>query len=64
MRTDIYPPSRSSQIGDLKKNDLPGPEALDQPGKKEGEIKLVKSAGGSVEAFQVGDKSGAHPFSR
>ncbi|MBZ6370451.1 MAG: hypothetical protein LBE44_00630 [Microbacterium hominis] len=44
---------RSSQIGDLKKSDLPGVEALHTPGKKEGDIKLVKTDGGSVEAYQV-----------
>lgn len=43
----------SSQIGDLKKSDLPGPEALDQPGKKEGDVKMVKTVGGTVEAYQV-----------
>ncbi|GAA6016549.1 hypothetical protein JCM10207_002836 [Rhodosporidiobolus poonsookiae] len=42
----------SSQIGDLKKSDLPGPEALDQPGRKEGDVKMVKTVGGSVEAYQ------------
>ncbi|GAA5960503.1 hypothetical protein JCM8115_003201 [Rhodotorula mucilaginosa] len=42
----------SSQIGDLKKSDLPGVEALHTPGKKEGDIKLVKTDGGSVEAYQ------------
>lgn len=43
----------SSQIGDLKKSDLPGPEALDQPGSKEGQVKMVKTVGGTVEAYQV-----------
>ncbi|GAA5926962.1 hypothetical protein JCM10213_005536 [Rhodosporidiobolus nylandii] len=42
----------SSQIGDLKKSDLPGPEALDQPGRKEGDVKMVKTVGGTVEAYQ------------
>ncbi|GAA5879981.1 hypothetical protein JCM8547_004831 [Rhodosporidiobolus lusitaniae] len=42
----------SSQIGDLKKSDLPGPEALDQPGRKEGDVKMVKTIGGTVEAYQ------------
>ncbi|BGP38000.1 hypothetical protein JCM10449v2_001927 [Rhodotorula kratochvilovae] len=42
----------SSQIGDLKKSDLPGPEALDQPGNKEGQVKMVKTVGGTVEAYQ------------
>ncbi|GAA5877374.1 hypothetical protein JCM3774_003577 [Rhodotorula dairenensis] len=49
----------SSQIGDLKKSDLPGAEALHEPGKKEGDIKLVKTDGGSVEAYQwsIGSKT-------
>ncbi|GAA5978453.1 hypothetical protein JCM10908_004359 [Rhodotorula pacifica] len=49
----------SSQIGDLKKSDLPGAEALHEPGKKEGDIKLVKTDGGSVEAYQwsIGSRS-------
>ncbi|GAA5851353.1 hypothetical protein JCM9279_001114 [Rhodotorula babjevae] len=42
----------SSQIGDLKKSDLPGPEALDEPGNKEGQVKMVKTVGGTVEAYQ------------
>ncbi|GAA6054564.1 hypothetical protein JCM3770_006034 [Rhodotorula araucariae] len=42
----------SSQIGDLKKSDLPGPEALDQPGNKEGQVKMVRTVGGTVEAYQ------------
>ena len=41
-----------SQIGDVKKNDLPGTEALDQNGKKEGQVIMVKTTGGSVEAHQ------------
>ncbi|GAA5938439.1 hypothetical protein JCM3775_000892 [Rhodotorula graminis] len=42
----------SSQIGDLKKSDLPRPEALDEPGTKEGQVKMVRTVGGTVEAYQ------------
>lgn len=52
---------RSSQIGDLKKSDLPGAEALHEPGKKEGDIKLVKTESGSVEAYQVRGRPGSFP---
>ncbi|KAL8277995.1 hypothetical protein RQP46_009627 [Phenoliferia psychrophenolica] len=48
-----------SQIGDVKKNDLPGPEALDQNGKKEGQVIMVKTTGGSVEAHQWSAASGS-----
>ncbi|KAI8099820.1 phospholipase A-2-activating protein [Halteromyces radiatus] len=41
----------SNQIGDVNKNDLPGPEALLQPGKKEGQVLMV-NVNGSVEAHQ------------
>ncbi|GAA5868266.1 hypothetical protein JCM1840_005619 [Sporobolomyces johnsonii] len=41
-----------SQIGDLKKSDLPGVEALDEPGTREGAVKVVKTVGGTVEAYQ------------
>ncbi|KXN92255.1 Phospholipase A-2-activating protein [Leucoagaricus sp. SymC.cos] len=41
----------SQQIGDVKKSDLPGPEALSTPGKKPGEVKMVKK-GDVVEAHQ------------
>ncbi|KAK4703285.1 phospholipase A-2-activating protein, partial [Phenoliferia sp. Uapishka_3] len=41
-----------SQVGDVKKNDLPGPEALDNDGKKEGQVIMVKTSSGSVEAHQ------------
>ncbi|KAF7966377.1 hypothetical protein HWV62_38895 [Athelia sp. TMB] len=33
----------SQQVGDVKKTDLPGPEALNTPGKKSGEVKMVKN---------------------
>ncbi|GJN88517.1 hypothetical protein Rhopal_001483-T1 [Rhodotorula paludigena] len=49
----------SSQIGDLKKSDLPGPEALDQPGSKEGQVKMVKTVGGTVEAYQWSSGAGS-----
>lgn len=41
------------QVGDVKKSDLPGPEALSQPGKKEGQVIMVRNASGSVEAHQA-----------
>ncbi|KAI5120473.1 hypothetical protein M0805_006493 [Coniferiporia weirii] len=41
----------SQQVGDVKKTDLPGPEALTAPGKKSGEVKMVRN-GDSVEAHQ------------
>jgi hypothetical protein len=42
-----------TQVGDVKKNDLPGIEALDEPGKKEGQVIMVKADNGTVEAHQV-----------
>ncbi|KPV75934.1 uncharacterized protein RHOBADRAFT_13968, partial [Rhodotorula graminis WP1] len=42
----------AKHIGDLKKSDLPGPEALDEPGTKEGQVKMVRTVGGTVEAYQ------------
>ncbi|KIJ69132.1 hypothetical protein HYDPIDRAFT_172598 [Hydnomerulius pinastri MD-312] len=48
----------SQQVGDVKKTDLPGPEALaaqvlthNNPGKKQGEVKMVRN-GDIVEAHQ------------
>ncbi|RDB21127.1 Phospholipase A-2-activating protein [Hypsizygus marmoreus] len=41
----------SQQVGDVKKSDLPGLEALTQPGKKPGEVKMVRN-GALVEAHQ------------
>ncbi|KAF9059086.1 WD40-repeat-containing domain protein [Rhodocollybia butyracea] len=41
----------SQELGDIKKNDLPGPEALNAPGKKPGEQKMVKN-GDIVELHQ------------
>ncbi|KAJ3322619.1 prephenate dehydrogenase (NADP(+)) [Boothiomyces sp. JEL0866] len=47
----------SNQVGDIKKDDLPGPEALDQPGSKEGQIKMVR-VGNVVEAYQWSGSKG------
>ncbi|KAI0748494.1 phospholipase A-2-activating protein [Daedaleopsis nitida] len=41
----------AQQVGDVKKSDLPGPEALAQPGKKPGEVKMIRR-GDNVEAHQ------------
>ncbi|KAF8643795.1 hypothetical protein AX16_008814 [Volvariella volvacea WC 439] len=41
----------TQQVGDVKKSDLPGPEALAQPGKKPGEVKMIRN-GDIVEAHQ------------
>jgi len=41
----------STQIGDIKKDDLPGQEALHIPGKKEGQVLMVRN-GNIVEAHQ------------
>ncbi|KAF9227767.1 PFU-domain-containing protein [Gyrodon lividus] len=41
----------SQQVGDVKKADLPGPEALATPGKKAGEVKMIRT-GDIVEAHQ------------
>ncbi|KAG8737727.1 hypothetical protein FRC12_017041 [Ceratobasidium sp. 428] len=42
----------AEQVGDVKKSDLPGPEALERPGNKDGQILMVKTVGGSVEAHE------------
>jgi phospholipase A-2-activating protein len=42
-------------LGDVKKSDLPGTEALSQPGKKGGQVIMVKN-GNLVEAHQVSGK--------
>ncbi|KAG0257129.1 hypothetical protein BG011_004150 [Mortierella polycephala] len=39
----------SNQVGDIKKDDLPGPEALEQPGRKDQDVKMVR-VGNVVEA--------------
>ncbi|KZS90036.1 phospholipase A-2-activating protein [Sistotremastrum niveocremeum HHB9708] len=41
----------SHQVGDLKKSDLPGPEALAKPGKKSGQVITIRN-GSTVEAHQ------------
>ncbi|KAI9496120.1 WD40-repeat-containing domain protein [Zychaea mexicana] len=41
----------SNQVGDINKDKLEGPEALNKPGKKEGQVIMVNT-GGSVEAHQ------------
>ncbi|CAO3660671.1 unnamed protein product [Umbelopsis vinacea] len=41
----------SNQVGDIKKDDLPGMEALHIPGKKEGQVLMVRN-GNTVEAHQ------------
>ncbi|KAF4615497.1 hypothetical protein D9613_002740 [Agrocybe pediades] len=41
----------TQQVGDVKKSDLPGTEALNVPGKKPGEVKMIKN-GELVEAYQ------------
>ncbi|KAF8350535.1 phospholipase A-2-activating protein [Amanita rubescens] len=41
----------SQQMGDVKKSDLPGLEALGNPGKKSGEVKMIRN-GDNVEAYQ------------
>ncbi|KAI0345275.1 phospholipase A-2-activating protein [Trametopsis cervina] len=41
----------AEQVGDVKKSDLPGPEALSVPGNKPGEVKMIRK-GATVEAHQ------------
>ncbi|KAL6305276.1 phospholipase A-2-activating protein [Sparassis latifolia] len=41
----------AQQLGDVNKSDLPGVDALTQPGKKSGEVKMVQNDG-TVEAHQ------------
>ncbi|CAO3696066.1 unnamed protein product [Umbelopsis ramanniana] len=41
----------SGQVGDIKKDDLPGEEALQVPGKKEGQVIMIRN-GDIVEAHQ------------
>ena len=58
MKTDFAPifwlfrNQNSNQVGDIKKDDLPGPEALGQPGRKDQEVKMVR-VGNTVEAHMV-----------
>ncbi|KDQ19766.1 hypothetical protein BOTBODRAFT_27194 [Botryobasidium botryosum FD-172 SS1] len=46
----------SQQVGDVKKSDLPGADALAQSGKKEGEVKMIRN-GDIVEAHQWSNAS-------
>ncbi|KAI1317888.1 hypothetical protein EDD11_007550 [Mortierella claussenii] len=39
----------SNQVGDIKKDDLPGPEALERPGRKDQDVKMIR-VGNVVEA--------------
>ncbi|KAJ3276075.1 hypothetical protein HDV01_006245 [Terramyces sp. JEL0728] len=48
----------SNQVGDVNKNDLPGPEVLEQPGAKEGQIKMIR-VGNVVEAHQWSGSKGS-----
>ncbi|KAG5643225.1 hypothetical protein DXG03_001309 [Asterophora parasitica] len=48
----------SQQVGDVKKSDLPGLEALQVPGKKPGEVKMIRN-GALVEAHQWDNASNA-----
>ncbi|KIK94279.1 hypothetical protein PAXRUDRAFT_828136 [Paxillus rubicundulus Ve08.2h10] len=48
----------SQQVGDVKKADLAGPETLAIPGKKAGEVKMVRT-GDIVEAYQWDSASSA-----
>lgn len=43
----------TQQVGDVKKSDLPGPEALSTPGDAPGKVKMIRN-GELVEAYQVG----------
>ncbi|SGZ24603.1 BQ5605_C023g09734 [Microbotryum silenes-dioicae] len=43
----------SSQIGDIEKDNLPGLEALGSPGRKDGQVIMVKAPNGTVEAHSV-----------
>ncbi|KAF8743159.1 PFU (PLAA family ubiquitin binding), partial [Rhizoctonia solani] len=42
----------SESVGDVKKTDLPGPEALERSGNKDGQVIMVRTAAGSVEAHE------------
>ncbi|SCV69419.1 BQ2448_2439 [Microbotryum intermedium] len=49
----------SSQIGDIKKDNLPGLEALSSPGRKDGQVIMVKAPSGTVEAHSWSNATGA-----
>ncbi|CAE6490551.1 unnamed protein product [Rhizoctonia solani] len=42
----------SESIGDVKKTDLPGPDALELAGNKDGQVIMIRTAAGSVEAHE------------
>ncbi|XP_005104581.1 phospholipase A-2-activating protein [Aplysia californica] len=44
-------PVASQPLGDIKVEDLPGPESLDQPGKKDGQTTMINT-GGTVDVYQ------------
>jgi len=44
--------SSSNQVGDIKKDDLPGPEGLEQPGRKDQDVRMIR-VGNVVEAHMV-----------
>ncbi|RKO92460.1 WD40-repeat-containing domain protein [Blyttiomyces helicus] len=48
----------SNQVGDVDKSKLPGPEALERPGKKDQDIIMVR-IGNSVEAYQWSQANGS-----
>lgn len=41
-----------TQVGDVQKDSLPGPDALREPGAKEGAVKMINAGGGAVEAHR------------
>ncbi|KAI9219662.1 WD40-repeat-containing domain protein [Blastocladiella britannica] len=41
-----------NQVGDIKKDELPGVEALANPGTNDGQVLMVRTDGGNVEAHQ------------
>ncbi|TFK30205.1 phospholipase A-2-activating protein [Coprinopsis marcescibilis] len=49
----------AQQVGDVKKSDLPGPDALLNPGKKSGEVKMIRNNNDVVEAHKWDSSSGA-----
>ncbi|KDE02794.1 hypothetical protein MVLG_06686 [Microbotryum lychnidis-dioicae p1A1 Lamole] len=48
----------SSQIGDIEKDNLPGLEALGSPGRKDGQVIMVKAPNGTVEAHSWSNATG------
>ncbi|PWN27737.1 PFU-domain-containing protein [Jaminaea rosea] len=41
-----------TQVGDIRKDQVPGKEALNKAGTREGETKMVSASGGVIEAYQ------------